>query len=240
MSHQTRVPAEEAITFLEFELSDPGYPFVGISQDGGRVLLQEIIPRGDGTYGEFYSIWGVDPDAVLETAAARGSVDAELLVAYDDGGLFEFVVSANCPAVFLGEEGTLPRKVDSVDGHGRIEAEVPPSVDASGVVERFMEAHPDAELVTKREQPYTTPLFTHRELERGMAERLTERQQEVLLAAHEAGYYEWPRETCGEELAAQLGISAPTFQQHLRAAEQKLIELVFESTISDTQTGGVT
>lgn len=223
-----RVPASESITYIEFALSDSAHPFVAASADGGRVALQEIIPRGGGAYGEFFSVMEKDPDEIMTIAASHGGVDAELLARQENGGLFEFVVSENCPAVFLGEQGALPREIDGVDGTGRIAAEVPADVDESTIIGRFLETHPGAELVSKRQQPYRTPIFSHRELRSGVEEQLTDRQREVLTTAYEAGYYGWPREITGEELAEELGISPPTLHQHLRRAEQKLVAMVFE------------
>jgi predicted DNA binding protein len=52
---------------------------------------------------------------------------------------------------------------------------------------------------------------------------LSERQSEVVTAALQAGYYEWPRETDAESLAAELGIAHSTFLEHLRKAEHQLI-----------------
>lgn len=237
MGVQKRVHSEDGVTYAEFGLSDPAYPFVGASEGGGQVVLEEIIPRGERGYGEFYSVLGIDHADIMAGVEAHGSVDAELLAEHDDGALYEFVVSEHCPAVFLGEAGALPREVESVDGEGRIAAEIPPETDASAVINQFLERHPDAELITKRHQPYRTPLFSHREFQQGLEERLTERQQEVLLAAHEHGYYAWPRETSGEELAEKLDISPPTFYQHLRAAEQTLITMVFRNTTNRPTAG---
>lgn len=118
---------------------------------------------------------------------------------------------------------SLPRRVESVDCEGLISAEIPAELSAPTIIEQFLDAHPGAEMVAKRQQPYSTQLFGHREFTRVIEETLTDRQQEVLAAAHETGYYEWPRETAGDELAEELGISPPTFHEHLRAAEQKLI-----------------
>lgn len=52
---------------------------------------------------------------------------------------------------------------------------------------------------------------------------LSKRQYEVAMAAVEAGYYDWPREADAEEIADKLGITHPTFLEHLRKAERKLI-----------------
>lgn len=228
MAVRKQVPVSESVTTVEFALNDPGYPFVGASVDGGRVMLEEIIPRGAGEYGEFYSIRETDPGTILDLANEHGSVEAEVLARYDDGGLFEFVVGEDCPAVFLGEQGALPRRVESIDCEGHITAEIPAALSASTIIEQFIEEHPGAEMVSKRQQPYSTQLFSHREFTEAIEETLTDRQREVLAAAHETGYYEWPRDTTGEELAEELGVSPPTVHEHLRAAEQKLIAVFLD------------
>ncbi|WP_313692070.1 helix-turn-helix domain-containing protein [Halorarum halobium] len=53
---------------------------------------------------------------------------------------------------------------------------------------------------------------------------LTRSQREVLEAAREHGYYQWPRETSTRELADQLDISKSTLLEHLRKAEAKLLD----------------
>jgi predicted DNA binding protein len=80
-------------------------------------------------------------------------------------------------------------------------------------------------------------MFSHRELQSSLQDQLTDRQREVLTAAHEAGYYTWPREITGEELADELDISSPTLHEHLRAAEQTLIAMVFDSTVVQSPHG---
>jgi len=52
---------------------------------------------------------------------------------------------------------------------------------------------------------------------------LSDRQAEVVALALDAGYYEWPRETDAESLAAELDISHATFLEHLRKAERALL-----------------
>lgn len=214
------------MTYLEFTLSEVTYPFVAASTvGGGEVMLEEIIPRGDAGYAEFFSVIGTDSEHVEALAADHPSADAHLIDRFDEGALFEFVVTDNCPAVYLGEQGALPRKVESSDGDGRIAAEVPATEDACSIADRFLDAHPDAELVAMRQQPYETPMFSQRHLQHEIEKQLTERQHQVLVEANEAGYYDWPRDTTGEAIADELGLSAPTFHEHLRAAEQKLVAI---------------
>ncbi|MFC7046517.1 helix-turn-helix domain-containing protein [Halobacteriaceae archaeon GCM10025711] len=49
----------------------------------------------------------------------------------------------------------------------------------------------------------------------------------MLWTAYESGYFEWPRRYSGEEIADELGVSHPTFSQHLRKAELKVFSLLF-------------
>lgn len=55
------------------------------------------------------------------------------------------------------------------------------------------------------------------------ANRLTDRQEEVIRRALEAGYFEWPRDVTSDELAAELDISRATLLEHMRKAESKLL-----------------
>lgn len=55
---------------------------------------------------------------------------------------------------------------------------------------------------------------------------LTERQTECLRLAWEKGYYNWPRENSAEQIAGGMNITAPTFLEHLRKGEQKVIRTI--------------
>jgi predicted DNA binding protein len=59
---------------------------------------------------------------------------------------------------------------------------------------------------------------------------MTKRQFEVLECAYDAGFFEWPREQSAEEVASRLGITQPTFSEHLRTAERHILKYVFESS----------
>lgn len=57
----------------------------------------------------------------------------------------------------------------------------------------------------------------------GPSTRLSKRQAEVVGYALEHGYYDWPRETSVESIAAEFDVSRPTVLEHLRRAEKKLL-----------------
>lgn len=223
-------PAEQVVV-VRFAVSDPSLPFVGASKLG-RIYLERMFPRKDGRYAEFFSVRGIDPDSVLELASTDERVEGRLIDRYEDGGLVEFSVSGFCPARELAELGAIPTEAGGEDGEGWIEAEIPRTEDAAVLVDRFLDRHPSIELTSKRTQPELTPLFSPAEFNRALDQRLTERQQEVMRAAYEAGFYDQPRAVTAQELAEELGISGATFSQHRRAAERKLVSLVAEARMA--------
>jgi DNA binding protein with HTH domain len=56
------------------------------------------------------------------------------------------------------------------------------------------------------------------------AERITERQREVLRVAIEFGYYDEPRRCTLEEIARGLGVSKAAVHKHLVAAESRILK----------------
>jgi hypothetical protein len=52
---------------------------------------------------------------------------------------------------------------------------------------------------------------------------LSQRQRECLFEARDAGYYRWPRDLSAEAVADDVGLSGPTFLEHLRKGEQKIL-----------------
>jgi predicted DNA binding protein len=105
--------------------------------------------------------------------------------------------------------------------------EVPRQADVRSFVERLQGIAPSLELVAQRQhqrQEQTTA-----ELSDQIRTELTDRQLEVLQTALSAGYFEWPREHDGEAVATRLDITQPTFNKHLRFAERKTFELLFDA-----------
>ena len=86
----------------------------------------------------------------------------------------------------------------------------------------LLDQFPEARLVSKRRPPgrqgargaLSSPLFLP---------TITEKQARALLAAFEAGYYEFPRNVTTEDVSQSLGIARSTFEQHLNRAEHHVI-----------------
>lgn len=217
------------VVHLEFELTDQSQPFIGLSSTGDcEIELEEMLPRRTGGYRGFYSVQGTDTAELLDQVALYPGVDAAFLDRTETGGLLELSVAEACPAMFLAERRACPRQVTAVKGVGRIVAELLAGPDEQAVVDAFLSEYPTSELLVHRQESQHTPMFSLRELDGVLTDLLTDRQLEALRTAMDAGYYEWPREETGEELAAALGITPPTFAEHLRTAERKLLGLLVD------------
>ncbi|WP_224337908.1 bacterio-opsin activator domain-containing protein [Haloprofundus halobius] len=186
-----------------------------------------MLPRPDGRYAEYFYVSGVEPERVEAYGTEMETVDITILAEYEDGGSLEFLVSGNCPAFRLTELGALPREIRGIEGQGRLVAEIPAEASPSEVVETFLQEYPDASLLSKREKDGIAPRFPDAEFRQVLQKHLTDRQREVLKTAFEAGYYEWPRECTGEDVAAELDITSATFSEHIQAAERKLLTIMF-------------
>jgi predicted DNA binding protein len=58
---------------------------------------------------------------------------------------------------------------------------------------------------------------------------LSEQQLESLSTAYDREYYSWPRGISATEIAEEVGISVPTFLEHLRRGEQKILPVVIDA-----------
>lgn len=67
-----------------------------------------------------------------------------------------------------------------------------------------------------------------------IGDTLSSRQIECLLKAFHAGYYDWPRKVAASDVAETLDISNPTFLEHLRLAEAKIMDVVIKDLAVET------
>jgi predicted DNA binding protein len=214
---------------VAFHTEHPAHPFVRGSAEASCTFdLTKMIPRRDGAYAEFFTVLGAGPDDIAGLVEGRETVDSEPLAAYDDATLVELLVSGDCPARRLAELGALPRTVRASEGEGRIVADIPPNHDAPAITEAFLSENPDAEPVTNREKSTVAPPFIDSGVRQVLRTHLTDRQLDVVETAFEMGYYDWPRQCTGEDVAAELGIASATFSEHVRTAERKLLAVLFE------------
>ncbi|WP_276260311.1 PAS domain S-box protein [Haloglomus litoreum] len=224
----------DGTTELELAVADEGLFMIrGATTADCRIDLERTIRRTGGSFSMFYAVEGADPATVVELADAAPSVATAQVVSADEagtGGLVEVTAPTWFGSVFT-EHGAVVREATAEPGDGTLVVEAPRGTDVRALVEGFQERYPDAELVAQRQRERTIrSLF---ELQDALETELTDRQWEALETAYSAGYFGWPRETSGQEVAELLGVSQPTFNKHLRIAEQSAFRMLLEREYPD-------
>ncbi|WP_232687205.1 PAS domain S-box protein [Halobacterium zhouii] len=147
----------------------------------------------------------------------------------DDGVRFQVRISeSTILSMVASQGGRVERAVfegDKLD----LRLHLRPRTAVRQVIDTVQSEYPTAEMLSRRQvtRDDDPTVGSHRDLEGG----LTERQVAALRAAYGGGFFEWPRTHSGEEIADSMGVAPPTFHQHLRKAEQKVLDAVLEETI---------
>jgi len=187
------------------------------------VTLEGLVPGDGDRLVCFVRVEAAEPQAALACVDDHPDTASARIVRRVEGDvILEVIVEPGTPLSTVTEQGGTVQQLQVESGRAELLAEFAPDVDVRTVAETLADACPSAELRRKQEQPRTgegTPA-----LQDTLSEELTERQRSVLRAALHAGYFEWPRGSTAEELADSLGVSSPTLHNHLRRAQQKLLE----------------
>ncbi|QLG29737.1 GAF domain-containing protein (plasmid) [Halorarum halophilum] len=191
----------------------------------GRVTFEGVVPHADASSTIYLSVVDAPAESVLTFLGGSAAVDSVSRVAdVDDGGLFIVTVSEPTLVSHITGAGAAIRTLTATGSETTLGLELPQPADVRGFLERLRTEYPGAELVARRSQD--RPLRTRQTFSAELEERLTDRQLEVLRTAYLNEYFEWPRGNTGEEIADLLGITQPTFNNHLRVAERKLLTML--------------
>ena len=211
----------------------------------GRLELDHAVPVGDGTflvYGTasadavetlpavveaipFYESVSFDGDPTADSDPS-GESDVPL-----DGDGHGFEIRMSDPPI-LSIVASLGGTVDSAvieDGEFGLTVHLAPSVDVRKVTDAVQAAYPGAEMLRRRQ--ISRAGDERRLVRRRLAAELTERQRTALEVAYHAGFFDWPRNVSGEDVADSLDVAPPTVHQHLRKAERKVLDELFATEI---------
>jgi PAS domain S-box-containing protein len=219
----------DEVVELQFQIDDV-FESLGIDAAGTEpIRLEQTVPIADDDYVFFGR---TTPDGVETVEAMVEEIPFYETVTFRDDGdetVFELRVSEPpLLSVIASLGGSVPEAVIE-DGDYRLTAHLPPSGDAREVIDNVQEVYPDANLLKRRQRS----IRDHGEpAVPDLMSALTPRQRSALQTAFHAGFFEWPRESSGEEVASLLDVSPPTFHQHLRKAERKVLESVLASATS--------
>ena len=222
-----RILDANEIIELEFAIDHPDLLFSRLSRAASCSLRAAATDyRSDGTLQVYLTAEGVDGEELTELAREDEAVrEAKLIADHDEGCLVELIVEDSLVAT-VTEYGAVPRNVTASEGQARFTVELPYEAEARELYDLVEERYPGTDLVGYHE--HERPVGTRQEFRAALSDRFTDRQETALRTAFLGGFFEWPRQIDGNELAEAMDISRPTYHQHLRAAQQKVLEELFD------------
>lgn len=220
--------ASDSTVELKFEIENPDLvAFQFTRETESRFTFESLVERGDGSLRVFFTVDGATPAEVLEyTQRSPHLLDSTHIAETDDGHLFETTIGTETFLAKLLDYGAYPTEFTTTPTGVSLTVELPQSGDIQSFLRMLLNTHTGVELVARRE--LDRPIQSDAEFQTHYAERLTDREEEVLRTAYHAGFFESPRRSSGSEVAEILGVSQPTVNRHLRSGERKLLEMVFE------------
>ncbi len=190
----------------------------------GRATFEDVVAIGDDEFLQYGTAVGGGIDAVEKLVDELPHWEECTVVGERfDEHRFELRLSEPPLVSAVADRGGYIDEAVIEDGSMHVTIHLPPTADVRQTVDAIQDAYETAEMVA-RQQVHRDD--EERGIERALTEELTERQRAALEASFHAGFFEWPRESSGEEVAESLDVSAPTFHQHLRKAQQKLLETI--------------
>jgi PAS domain S-box-containing protein len=219
-TERKRALMSDEVVELEFQIQNL-FEFLDIDgMESGRISIDHSIP----IEGDEYLVYGhATADAVDTLKAIVETTPHWREVTFHDEHAdtkFELVLSEPPILSALASVGGSVVEAVIEDGTYRMKLHVSPSVDVRQITDAVQSAYPAATLL-KRHQITRSGEAIDR-IQRVLSTEITDRQRAAIEAAFHAGYFEWPRDATGEDVARSLGVSPPTFHQHLRKAQQQV------------------
>ncbi|MEF8821268.1 MAG: bacterio-opsin activator domain-containing protein [Halovenus sp.] len=225
--------ASDSVTQLEFQLTGIDEPLANMAaQLDCTVSIEHVVGDGDGDRIQYVTVTGSEPEAVVEYASGADQIGSvQHIYTYDDCALFRLSIDERSIVATLAQYGASIESLSVTGTSGKLIAQVASSNDIRSVVNALQTTYDDLTLVAQRE--CERDVQTEAAFRKQLAAALTDRQLEAARTAHFAGFFDWPREHSGEEVASMMDISQTTFTQHLRAAEGKLFSALFDETMTN-------
>lgn len=229
-AERSRALLSDTSVELEYAIDDDQDIIFGLSAAlGASVELERIFFRPDDSARLFVRVESNSVAQVRQGVQELVGHEASIreLTSTDESCTVEISVPEVNMMRHLAEAMATIRSATANDGTGRIVIEVPTAISVRTLTENLQQTFDSVSLLARRQRKRDDEPLEH--LEQPTELGLTDRQHEVLLTAFHAGFFDWPRESTGEEIAELLEISQPTFHEHLRTGERKLLEVLFKN-----------
>ncbi|WP_136718363.1 bacterio-opsin activator domain-containing protein [Halorientalis salina] len=215
-----------SMTRVVFEIDDPTFVLSRLAQDADCTLSYSggVQQTTDGSY-VFVTVDDADTEIVEEAAAELVGIDDIRRISADgDGGVLRLGLTQPFLALELADHGAVFREATADPATTTLTIDVPKSIDVRTITQLVDESFSGVALQSKQ----TLDQAGERDVYGDYLADLTDRQLEVVQTAYYSGFFESPRESTGEDVAATLDISPPAFYQHIRTVQRKLFTTMFE------------
>ncbi|MEF8873012.1 MAG: bacterio-opsin activator domain-containing protein, partial [Haloarculaceae archaeon] len=153
-----------------------------------------------------------------------GIDDVQQISVDGDSGVLRLGLTQPFLALELADHGAIFREATADPTMTSLTIDVPDSIDVRTITQLVNKTFADAELQSKQ----TLDQAAEHDIYGKFLTDLTDRQIEVVQTAYYSGFFESPRDSTGEDVAAMLDISPPAFYQHIRTVQRKLFTTLFE------------
>ncbi len=214
---------------VELDLPNPGTVLSSLADTAGtEVTYHEVTPIAEDRTRVQFTLTEPPIEEILALETELITVESLDVVEHARDVTFQATLTGTPVVTRLLACGAVPTEVLADPTGTTATVRLPPDTDVRGFIERVRERYPDAGLRSRRD--VGTKNETEATVERALARDLTDRQREVLRKAYRTGFFESPRGTTGVELADRLGVSQPTVTHHLREAQRRLFDALFDSS----------
>jgi PAS domain S-box-containing protein len=215
-----------SMTRVEFAVDDPSFVLSRLARTADCSLSYQggVQQTTDGSY-VFVTVEDAAVDAVEAAAADLVGVDTVQRISADgDGGVLRLGLTQPFLALELADHGAVFRSATAGPETTRLTIDVPTGIDVRTITQLVGDTFDGVELRSKQ----TLDQADEHDVYAEFLADLTDRQLEVAQTAYYSGFFESPRDSTGEEVAATLDISPPAFYQHVRTVQRKLFTALFE------------
>ena len=226
---RNRTMLADRVVELELSLPNPeSFPNAVAAAVGEPVEYRQVKPTSNGQTRLRFSLTDPSIETLRGVEQQFVSVDSLDVVERSGGTTVSATVSGSTAPTRMLSCGAMPGEIVAKTDTTVATVRLPHDADVRLFLERVEEHYPGVELVSRRDVGVRD--HTEATAQRALAEDLTDRQREVLRSAYDHGFFESPRATTGVELADLLGVSQPTVTHHLREAQRRLFDTLFETT----------
>jgi len=200
-------------------------PLLDVADGDMRIDVDEVVRLQDGSALKYMTGRGISAKELIDVFGQLYDVeDTQLLQSSAGECRVEVHIEAPTISLVFAELGGQVKSLFQTNGAAGplLTAEVPGDVESRTAVQAARKVYPDIRLESQELQ------YSPRLLYDIVEDVLTERQFTSLRTAYYGGYFETPRKSTGDELAERLGITRQTFNQHLRLAEETVLEQLFD------------